>query len=403
MTSRYSDSELEAMLTDPESDLVERKESLAGDAPNRIREAVCAFANDLPDHRRPGVVFVGADDGGRPTGLPVTDQLLLQLADVNTDGNIVPPPTMTVEKRILAGVPVAVVLVWPSDTPPVRLRGRTWIRVGPRRASATLQDERILNEKRRYRDPHFDAIPVPTATIGDLDLRRFEEEYLPLAVDAATLRQNDRSVEQRLAAMKMVGSADSPTPTIAGLIVLGKNPRDFLPGAYVQFLRIAGSGLSDPVADATLCDGPLMGLIDRLDAKLDAHNRVAVDFTSGPRELRTWTYARGALQQLTLNAIMHRTYEGTNSPVHVYWFDDRIEINSPGGPYGAVTHTNFGSPGLVDYRNPSLAESMRVLGLVQRYGAGIPNARRLLRDNDQPEPEFRVEENWIHCTVRARQ
>ena len=252
-------------------------------------------------------------------------------------------------------------------------------------------------------DPHFDAIPVPTATIDDLDLRRFEDEYLPLAVDAATLRQNDRSVEQRLAAMKMVGSADSPTPTIAGLIVLGKNPRDFLPGAYVQFLRIAGSDLSDPVADATLCDGPLMGLIDRLEAKLDAHNRVAVDFTSGPRELRTWTYARGALQQLTLNAVMHRTYEGTNSPVHVYWFDDRIEINSPGGPYGAVTHTNFGSPGLVDYRNPSLAESMRVLGLVQRYGAGIPNARRLLRENDQPEPEFRVEENWIHCTVRARQ
>ena len=190
---------------------------------------------------------------------------------------------------------------------------------------------------------HFDAIPVPTATIDDLDLRRFEEEYLPLAVDAATLRQNDRSVEQRLAAMKMVGSADSPTPAIAGLIVLGKNPRDFLPGAYVQFLRIAGSGLSDPVADATLCDGPLMGLIDRLDAKLDAHNRVAVDFTSGPRELRTWTYARGALQQLTLNAVMHRTYEGTNSPVHVYWFDDRIEINSLAKDHAIATVRHYRS------------------------------------------------------------
>ena len=144
-------------------------------------------------------------------------------------------------------------------------------------------------------DPHFDAIPVPTANIDDLDLRRFEEEYLPLAVDADTLRQNDRSIEQRLAAMKMIGSDDSPTPTIAGLIVLGKNPRDFLPGAYVQFLRIAGSDLSDPVVDEALCDGPLMGLIDRLDGKLDAHNRTAVDFTSGPREVRTSTYAPGAL------------------------------------------------------------------------------------------------------------
>ena len=68
---RYTDSELLAMLQDVESDLVERKESLRGDAPTSIREAVCAFANDLPGHRRPGVVFVGADDAGRPTGLPI--------------------------------------------------------------------------------------------------------------------------------------------------------------------------------------------------------------------------------------------------------------------------------------------------------------------------------------------
>ena len=400
--ARYSDLELEEMLSDPESDLVERKESLSGDAPNRIREAVCAFANDLPDHRRPGVLFVGADDAGTPTGIAVTDQLLLQLADIKTDGNIVPPPTLTVEKRVLKGTPVAVILVQPSDTPPVRLRGRTWIRVGPRRATASLQDERILNEKRRYRAPHFDALPVPTASIDDLDLRRFEEEYLPLAVDRAILAQNDRSIEQRLAAMKMIVSDANPTPTIAGLIVLGKNPRDFLPGAYVQFLRIAGSDLSDRVVDEALCDGPLMSLTGRLDGKLDAHNRTAVDITSGPREIRTSTYPQAALQQLTLNAIMHRTYEGTNSPVHVYWFDDRIEINSPGGPYGAVSRANFGHPGLVDYRNPSLAESMRVLGLVQRYGAGLPIAKRHLRDNGQAEPEFQVDENWVHCTVRAR-
>ena len=99
---------------------------------------------------------------------------------------------------------------------------------------------------------------------------------------------------------------------------------------------------------------------------------------------------------------MHRTYEGTNSPVHVYWYDDRIEITSPGGPYGAVSAANFGRPGLVDYRNPILAEAMRVLGLVQRYGAGIPSARRHLRDNGQPEPEFLTEPNWVQCTVRAR-
>ena len=79
----YSDDELEIMLADIESDLVERKESLAGDARKTIRQAVCAMANDLPGHGQPGVVFVGATDKGTPTGLEITDELLRQLSDRN--------------------------------------------------------------------------------------------------------------------------------------------------------------------------------------------------------------------------------------------------------------------------------------------------------------------------------
>ena len=44
----------------------------------------------------------------------------------------------------------------------------------------------------------------------------------------------------------------------------------------------------------------------------------------------------------------------------MYWYDDRIEINSPGGPYGEVSAENFGQPGFVAYRNPLVAEAMRV-------------------------------------------
>ena len=402
MTPSYTDAELESLMGDRESDLVERKESFRGDAPTGVRETVCAFANDLPDRRRRGVVFIGAHDDGRPSGIPITDELLRTLADIKTDGNIVPPPTLTVAAHVLFERDVAVITVEPSDAPPVRFRGRTWIRVGPRRAVASVQDERILNEKRRFRDRFFDALPVPSASLGDLDLRRFEEEYLPLAIDPATLAANDRSIEERLAATKMIASVDDPTPTIGGILVLGRRPQDYLPGAYAQFLRIAGTDLSDPIADEARGDGPIANVLQRLDDKLRAHIHTAVDITSGPTEIRTPGYPLAALQQLVRNAVMHRTYEGTNSPVHVYWFDDRIEITNPGGPYGAVNARNFGRPGLVDYRNPILAEAMRVLGLVQRYGAGIPIARRALLANDQPEPDFRVEANWVHCTVRAR-
>ena len=402
MTDAYTDRQLEGLLADLESDLVERKESLKGDSPRRVREAVCALANDLPDHQRAGVVFVGATDAGAPSRLPITDELLLQLADIKMDGNIVPPPSMTVAKHVLAGAPVAVVTVQPSDSPPVRYRGRTWVRVGPRRGLATAQDERMLNEKRRHRDRHYDAHPVLGAGLADLQVGRFQDEYLPAAIDPEALAANDRTPEERLAAAKMIVSADDPVPTVAGILVLGKRPQDHLPGAYVQFLRIAGTDWGGDVLDEARCEGPITDLVRRLDDKLIAHNRTAVDFLSEPLERRDSIYPANALQQLVRNAVMHRTYEGTNAPVQVYWFDDRVEIGSPGGPYGSVNVDNFAEPGVVDYRNPVLAEAMRVLGLVQRYGFGIPAARQALRNNRQQEPEFQVEPNRVRCIVRAR-
>ena len=131
----YPDETLQAMLIDLESDRVERKESFNGKAPQAVREAVCAFANDLAGHGKPGVILIGAKDNGTHAGLHVTDELLRQLADIKSDGNIAPPPTLLVESRHLGGADYAVMTVWPCDTPPVRYKGRIHVRWGPRRGS----------------------------------------------------------------------------------------------------------------------------------------------------------------------------------------------------------------------------------------------------------------------------
>ena len=99
---------------------------------------------------------------------------------------------------------------------------------------------------------------------------------------------------------------------------------------------------------------------------------------------------------------MHRQYEATNAPIRLTWLTDRVEITSPGGPYGAITKENFGRPGFTDYRNPNLAEAMKVLGFVQKFGVGIATARRLLRDNSQADLEFVVEDNFIQAILRER-
>ena len=390
------------LLREGELDRIEFKEALRGDAPNRIREAICAFANDLGDHGTPGVVFVGARDDGTAAGLAVTDELLQQLADMKTDGNILPPPSMTVEKRALCGAEIAVVAVQPSDSPPVRYRGRIHIRTGTRRGIATAQDERILNEKRRYRDIPFDVQPIPSASLNDINLTQFAYEYLPQAFAPEVLEANERTLEEQLAATKMIAAAADPRPTVLGLLKIGKNPQDFLPGAYVQFLRLDGPDLASDIADNQAFRGSISDIIRRLDEKLEAHNRTAVDVISGPVERRTSLYPLEAIQQITRNAIMHRTYEATNAPVRVHWFEDRIEIISPGGLYGGVTAGNFGDPGIVDYRNLNVADAMRTLGFVQRFGIGIVLARRLLQEAGHPEPEFAFPENHVFVTIRAK-
>ena len=99
--SGFSEAELLQVIAEGETDRVEFKESLSGSAAERIREAICAFAYDLPGHGAPGLVFVGVKDDRTIAGISATDRLLQQLADMKTDGNILPPPTLAVERRTL--------------------------------------------------------------------------------------------------------------------------------------------------------------------------------------------------------------------------------------------------------------------------------------------------------------
>lgn len=279
-----------------------------------------------------------------------------------------------------------------------------WIRVGPRHGLATAQDERILNEKRRYRDRAFDTHPIQDCPLSELNRVVFENEYLPQAVASDVLAANGRTYEERLASLGMIASVDDPTPTVIGMLALGKSPRSWVPCSYIQFLRIRGTKWGDPVVDEMEIDGTLDLMLRRLDDKIRAALAVSVEFTSGTTtELRTIPYPLSALQQLTRNAVMHRSYENTNAPVRVYWFDDRIEISNPGGPFGTVTIENFGRPGVSDYRNPSVAAVLKTQGFVQRFGFGIAEARRSLEANGNPPVEFQVEPTVVLATVRKAQ
>ena len=385
--------QLLALLGDHESDSVEFTTSTKNT--DKFCEAICAFANDFSNRRQPGYLLVGANDAGTASGLTVTDQLLRRLADLRSNVNLEPLPAMTVEKYTLPDGEIAVVGVLPSDLPPVRYKGRVWIRIGPSRRQANQQEERILVEKRAALQKPFDIRPCHGCTLDDLVVDLFWVSYLPAAVDRAVIAENQRSVREQMASLRLYDLA-ADCPTNAAALLFAKDPLRWVAGAYVQFVRWAGTTMADDPISAKSFSGDLLTVLR------EVASFVALQAESYPvaetafRERPEIDYPPVAVREILMNAIMHRSYE-SNAPVQFYWYEDRIDTQSPGGLYGMASPENF--PRQTDYRNPVIAEAMATLGYVNHFGRGVIRAQDALRRNGNPEVRFTFDPSHVLATI----
>ena len=388
--------QLRTLMAEPESDRVEKTTSTKNT--DKFGEAICAFANDFPGHRQPGYLLVGVEDSGRASGLVVTDELLRRLGDLRSNVNLEPQPVMAVAKHTVDGYDVAVVEVMPSDLPPVRYKGRVWIRVGPSRRGANQQEERILTERRIALQRPFDARPCHGCTTGDLVPDLFVVGYLPSAVAHEVIAENRRSLDEQMASLRFY-DLRAGCPTNAGALLFAKEPLHWIPGASVQFVRWAGTTMADDAVAARRFSGDLVTVLREIDSFVALPTRSYPVAESTLRERLEADYPPVAVRELLLNAIMHRSYE-SNAPVRFYWYDDRIEIQNPGGLYGMASPENF--PRQTDYRNPVIAEAMATLGYVNAFGRGVIRAQEALRRNGNPEAEFAFEPSHVLATIRRK-
>ena len=179
---------LRALIADHESDRVELTASTINT--DKFGEAICAF------------LVVGVEDDGTVRGRTDTDALLRNLGALRSNVNIEPLPAMTVQKYGLPEGAVAVVEFLPSDLPPVRYKGRVWIRVGPSR----------LTEKRTALQRTFDVRPCHGRTLDELVPDLFRITYLPAAVDRAVIAENNRADKEQMASLRFYDlAADCPT------------------------------------------------------------------------------------------------------------------------------------------------------------------------------------------------
>jgi ATP-dependent DNA helicase RecG len=400
--SAISDESVSQLIQTGESYRCELKSDLSSkDNKEKICRTICAMANDIKGSEEIGIIALGVCDDGNPCQISVTDELELIIQNIRNEGKITPLPSFTTHKRQYRGCDILCIEVHPALSTPVKYDGRIWIRPGNSTQLAKNEDELRLNEKRRSKDQPDDVQVLQHLRVSDLDISYFKSQYLVQAFAADILDANGRSTEEQLASTKMIGAASDPHPTVLGMLCLGLSPADAIPGAYVQFLKIAGLDLAADILDEANVHGHIADVIARIEAKFNAHNLISVDFTSQDRELRLAHYPKIAFEQLFRNAVMHRAYLGTHAPIRVYWYADRIEITNPGGPFGLVTQENFGH-GPTDYRNPNLAGALKDLGFVQKFGAGISRARKELRENGNPELDLQVNANFVTAVMHQR-
>ena len=210
------------------------------------------------------------------------------------------------------------------------------------------------------------------------------------------LEENHRTVTEQLSSLRFFDSR-SACPTNAGIVLFGKNPLAWLPGAYLQFGGFEGPTMASDLLWERQLSGDLLTVVREIAAMIE------LQVTSRPvpdsilHERSVFDYPHQALRELILNAVLHRSYESTG-PVRVNWFSDRLEIQSPGGLYGEASPENF--PNRNSYRNPVLAEALKTLGFINRFGMGVVRAQAALEKNGNPLAEFTFDPGYVQVTIR---
>jgi ATP-dependent DNA helicase RecG len=302
-----------------------------------------------------------------------------------------PTPSVAIRPvEVTRQLSILIVEVAPYHVPPiVTFKGVGWVRVGTTTRRATPADQSRLRERRPEQNQPFDLRLVAGSSLDDLEINSLRQTYDGERVDDGDY--DSFPVFEAWLVQREFGRLQDGrfVPNATAILLYGKSPQSFLPGAYVDLVRYAGSDVSGVVLFRHLATGTLP---DQLDGvwKLLRGTVVSVPTEKeGLREGFTAEYPVEGLEELVRNLVQHRAYDVTNAPGRIEWFDDRIEMSNPGGPFGQASEGEFGTHSA--YRNPTITRVLSELGYVQKLGRGIRRVRLALERQGSPPLEVETD------------
>jgi ATP-dependent DNA helicase RecG len=363
---------LEALVAQGEGQQLEFKRSLA-ELEIAVRTLV-AFANT-----EGGTVLFGVRESGEIVGVEAGQtgkEQLVNKVTASTDPVLYP----SVEFVKVNGKTVIIVTVAESENKPHLAGGRAYKRVGTTTVQLRRDEyERLLLGRRAS---EYDHPPVEGATWEDVDEDRVRW-YLSRRAEKRGLEVPTTPLPNILAGLGALVERDGRlVPTRAGILFFGRDPQAFVPHSEVRIARFQGTTMMHFVDRADL-RGTLPEMIDEAERFIRRNTRLAAKVV-GFRRREVTEYPYEAVREAVCNAVCHRDYTMTGSVVRVMIFDDRIEVNSPGGLPPGVTLQNIERKHVL--RNTLLANFLYDIFYIEKWGAGITKMRRLMREYGLKEP-----------------
>jgi len=282
---------------------------------------------------------------------------------------------------------VVVVNIPKGEARPYRTnRGVYYIRTSSGRRQASREE--LLRMFQATESLYYDETPLPRLGMADLDL-----DALDRYLEATGQEELKNNRERLLENWRMIAKG---RPTIAGIILFGRQPQLHLPFAQVNAARFMGNDSSENPFDRKDLTGRLLDVIDQAERFLYLHLRI-------PHEIRGFEpepkpeLPKEALREAIVNAVAHRDYT-IPGPIRLFVFNDRIEVHTPGKPPNTVDEAAMRA-GVHVVRNPRIYARLSDAGLVTRAGTGIRRIIRLVREATGREVEIAIREFEVMLTI----
>lgn len=387
------ESEIRRAITVGECETGEFKEQFRSDHGNTL----AAFANDYAA-RGGGLMLVGVNEKGVLVGIRQDrDELQRLVADV-CRSSIEPKIFPEVEFRNVDGVDTLAIRVARSHQRPHRFRGRCYLRLGSTTREATFSEGNEIASGVVHLP--FDMTPVDSANADDLNYEAFQSYYSTTRTADSVALNGRGPQEVALNLDFLVESGGTRRPTVAALLLFGKNPQRILPSSSLNAIRFRGTTRADEILSRHEIKGPADQLIRDGTYFIKSNMLIASQF-HGPGIKRTdiEEYPEWAIREAVANAVVHRDYSNRGAQIDIYMFDDRVEVLSPGPLGGGLTVEDLGKKRFL--RNPKIAEVLFELKYIEKAGTGIARIRELLKRNGSEPPDFVADANSVLAILKA--